>query len=112
MNLGLLLGNRARVLCMGPVSRLLPLAARFPSLLPVDLKNIYKLSTQEGSQGPQQAQPGWDTPKHWGQIAAPLLPTPSENPVPREFAGRVRETGDQGLMMTLLRDRRQSLLVD
>ena len=111
MNLGLLLGNHARVLCMGPVSRLLPLAARFPSLLPVDLKNIFKLSTQEGSQGPQQAQPGWDTLKHLGQIAAPMLPTP-ENPVPREFARRVRETGDQGLMMTVLRDMRQSLLVD
>lgn len=79
--------------------------------MPVDLKNIFKLSTQEGSQGPQQAQPGWDTLKHWGQIAAPMLPTP-ENPVPREFAGREWETGDQGLMMTLLRDRRQSLLVD
>lgn len=51
MNLCLLLGNRARVLCMGPVSRLLPLAARFPSLLPGDLKNISELSTQEGSPG-------------------------------------------------------------
>lgn len=92
MNLGLLLGNRARVLCMGPVSRLLPLAARFPSLLPGDLKNISELSTQEGSPGAQQAQPGWDTPKHWGQIIASMLPTPSESPSPGSLlAGRGRQ---------------------
>lgn len=89
MNLGLLLGNHTRVLCMGPVSRLLPLAGRFPSLLSVDFKDIFKVNTQGGSHGPEQAQPGWHSQKHGGQTTAHILPTP----FPREFAGRTWETG-------------------
>lgn len=59
-NPDLLLGNQVGVLCMGPVSRLLSLLGRFSSLMSIDFKNVVKPNIQEGSQGPEHAQPGWD----------------------------------------------------
>lgn len=105
---------------MGPVSRSLSLAGRFPSLVSVDFKNIFKLNAQEGSQGLEQAQPGWDAGTYYVHAAQKqgtrslltcCLPTHSERPFPRSFHA-TWDTGDQGLVTDHQRYGSQSLSVD